>query len=256
MARVSFENMPVDGPRDPRSTSRIVNQAMNGKLNAVIDFTIPVGSLPYTLKDIRISPQSYIELMPLNGAAILGELFFLPGDGELVLDEVDQEFRFATAQVSEPSDTIVLSGVAFTQLPYSVKDFDVNWLVEGEPGSAFDRITSVITGYCTGWFTLNGVTSGNNPTVDAGIGHYTSGGSLRERAEITFVGQGNISVFNMSSYQIFKNQVDPGDYFALEAQYAGSFLDYKCLWGLNNESAVEGTLNLIEALKFRALIIG
>lgn len=69
MARTSFELMPVDGPRDRRQTSRIVNQAMSGKTNNVSDATILNGQTSVTVTDLLVSAQSCIVAVPENAEA-------------------------------------------------------------------------------------------------------------------------------------------------------------------------------------------
>ncbi len=84
MARVSFETMPVEGSRDERTTARIINQAMGGKLNSVIDFTIPADSLPHTLVNPIFSAQSYVALMAMNAATVGLDLIITPSKGQCV----------------------------------------------------------------------------------------------------------------------------------------------------------------------------
>lgn len=258
MARVSFENMPIDGPRDQRSLSRIVNGAMDGKINAVVDFTIPIGGLPFALQDIRISPQSYVNLMALNVPAATANVFYGVGDGVLNVDQVAPEFQDAIAQVSETGGSVVLNLITWTAIPYNVTDFDANWVVHpGDAGSVDNRIISSITGFVDGWFSINGVTSNNNPVIDVGLAHYDSSDVLKDRTAIHIVISGGLTIFNTSASFVFSDPVVPGDYFQLEALNNGSFSTYNAIWGLENKTGVDdASSNDNFALEYRAVIIG
>ena len=69
MTRTSFEQLPVEGAKFPRDTSRIVNQMMNGKTNNITDILITGqevldGNFLVRVDDIRVSAQSFINLVP------------------------------------------------------------------------------------------------------------------------------------------------------------------------------------------------
>jgi hypothetical protein len=55
---------------------------------------------------------------------------------------------------------------------------------------------------------------------------------------------------------MFANQVVVGDYFQMEAQYNGTFTAYTHLWGVQNQTGVQQSLNSLSALEYRAIIIG
>ena len=75
MARTSFELMPVDGPRDERQTSRVINQAMSGKTNNVNDATILNGQTSVTVTNTLVSAQSCIVVAPQNAEAAATEWY-------------------------------------------------------------------------------------------------------------------------------------------------------------------------------------
>jgi len=69
MVRTSFEQLPVEGAKFPRDTSRVVNQIMNGKTNNVVDipFTgqeVLDANFLVRVDDIRASAQSFINFVP------------------------------------------------------------------------------------------------------------------------------------------------------------------------------------------------
>lgn len=66
-------SMPV-GSEHRRRIAEAANQAIRGKLNAQIDFTLAANAASSTMDDPRITPSSYIGLMPTtaNAAAEIG----------------------------------------------------------------------------------------------------------------------------------------------------------------------------------------
>ena len=251
MARSPFETMPVDGPRDARSTSRIVNQAMAGKLNSVVDFTIPVNGLPFVLNDVRLSSQSYVDLMPLNAAAALSEVFWAPGNGILTIDEPELADRNAICQVSAIDDVgpDLLGGA---KIPFETIDLDVNWTID----EANDRITAIVEdATIKATFTYSG-TYASGTDFDFGIAKFSSGGTLLGSFTVGTSTSNQNDVISVSGSTLF--DITAGEYVEPYgvSETSATFSPYDMTLILERLAGVPGSVNSVEELQYRAVIIG
>jgi len=78
--RPTFLNLPTGKVRDERRLVQAVNGALDGKLNAVGDFTIDEANVSSIIQDPRVSRWSYINLMPLDPIAAQADYYIQPGD--------------------------------------------------------------------------------------------------------------------------------------------------------------------------------
>ena len=260
MARVSFENMPTDGPRDPRSTARIVNQAMNGKLNAVVDFTIPIDGLPYVLQDIRISPQSWVDLMPLNPAAAISGVFWTPGDGVLNVTDPDITFQRAYCNVGQVGGSVGLS-VLDTPIPGDLVPINENWdvslIATGRIKSLVDLPSVEMT------FSLSGQYE-TGRLYEFGVKRYLSSDLVNSVGDFSFFTSSSNQNSTVTGSFSVVYPCEIGDEFEMygNASGLGSTLTYNCSLIADTVAGLSGSLQGDAgetpglALDYRALIIG
>ncbi len=158
MARISYDQLPVEGSKFPRDTARILNQAMQGNQNCVFDFTVPAGNLDtpgetFRVDDIRISNQKFIKLEALNVAAELADVFITDiGNGFFELASLPEQFLFAQVQIIQ-ADGNAGSLIGGVILPFDTTVLNTNWTVD----LANNRIVSKIIGTVVASFTISGL---------------------------------------------------------------------------------------------------
>ncbi len=65
---MGYPTVPPDG-RDARALARVLNQAIQGKLNATLDVSLATSTTRTTVTDARISVDSYLDFSPSNSTA-------------------------------------------------------------------------------------------------------------------------------------------------------------------------------------------
>lgn len=65
---MSYPTAKPDG-KDTRELARILNLAMQGKLNATLDVSLATSTTRTTVTDARISVDSYLDFSPSNSTA-------------------------------------------------------------------------------------------------------------------------------------------------------------------------------------------
>lgn len=115
MTRVNFNQLPVEGPKFPRDTSRVVNQLMNGKSNNVVERSytgaeIVNAGFRLRVEDVRVSEQSCILFQPISvNAFLLPALIIEQGKGYFIVGISDPADPYGYAQGQ------TLNEVPFTQ---------------------------------------------------------------------------------------------------------------------------------------------
>jgi len=258
MARISYDQLPPDGPKFPRDISRIANQAMQGKQNCVLDIEIPAGGLDsgtFRVFDVRISQQKWIDFVPSSLAGILlaDDLFISElGNGFMDLSVVPQEFQGSACQIREENGSMG-SLIAAPQIPFSQTDIEINFTVD----LGANTITVLTDGINEISFTISGVYGTGGDDFVFGIRVIAGPNIGAEFAVATSTaggGQGNNTVSISGAVLAQTKDGDVLEFFG-DATGAGNFDPYILVWSMTSQGAFPlqpgaGPFN------FRALIIG
>ena len=147
--RVSYNLLPVEGPKFPRDVSRIVNSAMSGQQNCVFDFEIPAGALDeggetVRIEDVRISRQKSLTFFGLNAASVLADLFVTEiGNGYFEVTSLPEDLLFAQVQVTQQFGSMG-SLVGAPVLPFDTIDLNNNFEVDLVNNRIISKVRGVI----------------------------------------------------------------------------------------------------------------
>ena len=257
MARVSYNLLPVEGPKFPRDVSRVVNGAMSGQQNCVFDFAIPAGTIDqagetFRVFDVRVSQQKYLSLAALNAAAELADVFITEiGNGFFDVTSLPVELLFAQVQVSQIAGSMG-SLIGAPIIPFNTVDLNNNFTVD----LANNRIISNIVGVIQVSFSI----SGNYQTgtiYEFGIRKFdniTDQNLLQTFSVATSTSNQNSLV--AISANILLDEV-PGNYIELfgDSNTVGSFTPYEIRLNGVTTSPNRGT-PVLDELQYRCLVIG
>lgn len=83
---MSYPTAKPDG-KDTRELARILNLAMQGKLNVTQDISLATSTTRTTVTDARISADSWLRLSPSNAtaAASEGSIYYAPTTGSATI---------------------------------------------------------------------------------------------------------------------------------------------------------------------------
>lgn len=257
MARVSYNQLPAEGPKEARDVSRIVNQAMQGNQNCVVDINIPAGGLDtgtFTYKDPRISAQKYIDLIPVDAAGLLlDDSLFIAGlaAGEMTLGTFPQELQQAYVQVGAEAATGP-SLITPARIPFDVVDFEANFTAD----NVNDLITSLVTGLVEVNFSLSGAYA-TGTTYEFGV-NIVSGPNVGASFSVFTSTSNQNDVISVTGSVLAELAVDDVMEFFGSASKAGTLDPYNLNWSIKTVSGSRGFI--VEPgdgpWNFRALIIG
>ncbi len=257
MARVSYTGLPPEGAKNERDVARTVNQILGGFQNCVLDIEIPAGGLDsgsFTVNDLRISQQKWIDLIPtdLNGVLLADDLFITNlQNGSFDLGVVPQEFQGSAMQVR--GSGVGPNLLVPTAIPFQSVDFDINFTAAVDPvntvtvlTNGLQQISFTISGvYGTGTDFIFGVRVIAGPNIGGEFVVATSTGGG---------GQGNDTVSLSGAIIASLEDGDVLEFFG-DATTSNLLSPYALNWSMLSEGAFPlepgaGPFN------FRALIIG
>ncbi len=257
MARISYTGLPPEGAKNDRDVARTVNQILGGFQNCVLDINIPAGGLDsgtFTVSDLRVSQQKWIDLVPtdLNGILLADDLFISSIiNGSFDLSVVPQEFQGSAVQVQ--GSGVGPNLLVPTVIPFQTVDFNVNYIAAVDPTNTITVLTNGVQQIS---FTISGVYGVGTDFIFGVrvIAGPNVGGQFAVATSTGGGGQGNNTVSISGSVLA---QLEAGDVLEFFGEATTSFIlsPYSLTWSMTSEGAFplqpgDGPFN------FRALIIG
>ena len=87
---LEYPTVSEDGRTGPRQTAIVIRNCVEGKFNNKDEIQLTLSSATTTITDIRIGPESQIDLMPLDANAA-AEVWWISGrtDGSAVINHAN-----------------------------------------------------------------------------------------------------------------------------------------------------------------------